>query len=184
MLNKIIKKSEEIILSKNTPKKEISKFDDECKKYLTDVNKRMKLCIDSFNNISLEISDIMLTVLPNDKDTKRANMLLTELIKLKPMEPISVFIDKVYSNDEYRNSIKTKNDSFFLEKDHKKLTNNDKQQTTRLFKFKEFWMDLDSDVKDTIKNMMLVLVNLTAKYIEEMDNGNEVAIIMKKINSI
>lgn len=185
MLDKIINKSSELISQPNVSKKEIKKLESECKTYLTDVNKRMRLCIESFNNVSIELGEIMIKLLPNDKDTKRGNYLLKELIKIKPMEPISLFIDRVYSDDDYRTSIKNGNDTFFLEKDHRTIiTTGDKDKINKLFRFKECWNDLDNDIKDVIKNMMKVLVNLTAKYIEEMDNGNEIAIIMKKIGSL
>lgn len=179
LISSTISKSQE-----NISKHDIKKYQTECKLCLTDVNNRMKQCINTFNNISLDLSKIMVKLLPDDDDTSKANKLLIELVKLKPAEPIALFIDKVYSVDEYRTSIKAGNDNFFLEKNHHKVTNGDTDKINKLFKFKKCWSALDDEIKDMIKNMMKVLVNLTAKYIEELDNGNEIALLMKKIDMI
>lgn len=181
MINIIVNKSNELKNKNGVQKKDKEKFELDCNKCLADINNKMKKCIESFNNVSLELSNTMIKLLPDDKDTMYANKLLTELIKFKPTEPISLFIEKVYSNDEYRRSIKIGDDLFFLEKSHDDITNGNTDKINKLFKFKEYWNDFDIDVKNIIKNMMKVLVNLTAKYIEEMDNGNTVALILKNI---
>lgn len=182
-IKKILSHSEELFSKdrKNIHKQDISSLEDKCKRCLSEINRKIELCVNAFNNMALEISKIMKTILPKDNEAKLYYNFFKQLVKAKPLEPISLFIDKVYSIDEYRLSIKNGNDEFFLDNNHENVIGDDKNKINKMFKFKSCWKELDGEVKHSIKEMMKTLINLTAKYIEELDNGNQIADIMKII---
>jgi hypothetical protein len=173
-LTTIINISEEIFAKnkKQVNQKDLLNLEEKCKKYLVETNKKLKLCIDAFNDLTLEISSIMRQQFPKDKDTIMGNEFLTELIEMNFAEPIGLFINKVYIVDEYRKSIKAGNDDFFLE---------NKDKMNNMFRFKAYWKQIHLDTQMELKNMMKVLIDLTEKYIEIKDDGNKVAEVMKKI---
>lgn len=163
-------------------KEDITSLENKCKKYLTETNKKMTLCVKTFNGLAIEIGILLKKEFPKETDIKTYNNIVPELVKINPVEPISLFIDKVYVIDKYRHSIKDGNDDFFIGDDHEEITKGDKDNIRRMFQFKSCWKNLKPDTQQTIKDIMAVLVDLTAKYIEEKDNGNQIADIMKKIN--
>lgn len=182
-LTAIINISDEIFAKNKNQvhQKDLLKLEEKCKKYLVETNKKLKLCIDAFNGLALEISSIMRQEFPKDKDAIMGNEFLTELIEINFAEPIGLFINKVYIVDEYRKSIKAGNDDFFLENNHKNVTGGDKYKMNKMFRFKAYWKQIHQDTQMELKDMMKVLIDLTAKYIEIKDDGNQIAEVMKKI---
>lgn len=100
-----------------------------------------------------------------DTSAKTAQCIINNIIAFKPNEPISFFILKIYSNDEYRHNILIQNDSFFIDNKMETLTEGDSNKMAKLFEFKELWKVCNEETKLFIKKVMLVLVKICQKYI-------------------
>lgn len=190
---KIINKSK-ILLNdtKNIMKDEISDLEKDCKKYINNSNKTLEQLIDTFNNLTVEISKLMMVELPTNEDVISANDKIKKLIFINKVEPISMFIKNVYSDDECRISLKDGKDDFFINASTKDILkkNNEKKLFSneiiveKFFEFKNHWKNLNDETKHTIKQIMSTLIDITEKYIEIKDDTNDIAKILIKIDTI
>jgi hypothetical protein len=171
-------KFEKLNVEKNNNK--IIIFENDCKKFLKGTNEKMNTLVNGFNDMILYLAKMMKQLLPKDIESKIYYDFIDKLIKAKPLEPISIFIDNVYSVDEYRISLKKKNDKFFIDNEHDSLTNKCQENVNNMFKFKTCWKSLDDETKEVIKQMMEMLVDLTEKYVIELDNKLEIEKIIEK----
>jgi len=121
--------------------------------------------INMFNSICKQVGNHLLSKFPTDKSFNIYNEILNEFIKIKPQEPISIFIKKVYAKDEYRSSIVSMNDDFFTNSSHDHLTKNKESRVEALFHFKYCWGILNDESKNFIKQAMKTLVDICEIYI-------------------
>ncbi len=184
-LQKIIKQADDLFKTnkKHIPNEDIIELEHKCKKYLSETNKKMVLFVETFNGLAIEIGILLKKEFPKEHDIKKYNELVPGLIDVNPVEPISMFIDKVYSVDKFRRSIKEGNDEFFIDDSHDDITNGDQDKIKKMFQFKSCWKKLNIETQQTIKDIMKVLITLSAKYIDEKDNGNQIVDIMKKVSN-
>ena len=199
MAQKIIDKSELLFNdtnfnntnSKNHIKDEISLLSKDCKKYISNSNKTLEQLIDTFNNLIIEISRLMMVELPLNDDITNANDKIKKIIFINKVEPISMFIKNVYSDDDYRTSLKEEKDDFFINASPKYIIKkhadknilSDESSIKKFFEFKNYWKRLKEETKLTIKQIMATLVNITEKYIEIKDDTNDIAKILIKIDT-
>ncbi len=83
--------------------------------------------------------------------------------KHRPREGIALFIQNVYSNDEYRTSIKNGDDTFFLHESFNEAKSEGYE--SKIFEFKDLWKNLDEDSKSLIKESMQMLIEHAETYI-------------------
>lgn len=137
------------------------------------INKKLEICINMFNSLGQEISDLLLREFPNDTSLYTYDSVIKEILKKNPAEPISLFILYIYKNDEYRQGFIDGDDTFFLENDHAKVLEGNQKHIKKILKFKSYWGKLDTDSKDFIKDVMKTLIDVCKIYIQNKDDGNK-----------
>jgi hypothetical protein len=138
-----------------------------------EIKQQMDNYVEMFNSVCKQVSSHLSNKFPNNRNIHIYGDVVNDVMKKKPKEPISIFIDKVYSNDKYRDSILEGNESFFRNSDHKDLTQHDESGTEVLFQFQSCWDDLNKESRHFIKEAMKTLVNLCDVYIEQLDDLNK-----------
>jgi hypothetical protein len=129
--------------------------------------------VNMFNTICKQVGSHLLGKFPKDRNMHIYNDVITDIIKKKPSEPISIFIMQIWAKDTYKNSILESNEVFFTNGDHNELTNGDEESVAALFQFKSCWGELNDDSKLFIKEAMKTLVNICDAYIENKDELNK-----------
>ena len=129
--------------------------------------------IGMFNTVLLNITSILEKEYKNDIKINIYTAYMKNIINNKHKEPISVFLVKVYSIDKYRTNILKKNDNFFLDEDNHKdhLSSNN---ISKMFLFKDYWTELNNNVKIFIKNSFVTMVKICEKYIDFKSSINDV----------
>ena len=84
---------------------------------ITELKLKKKDIVESFNQIALNMVSHLGNEFKNSIFGKNAT-LIKNFFKFKPNEIIVLFLDNIYSNDEYRKQIKAGNDSFFMEQSY------------------------------------------------------------------
>lgn len=140
---------------------------------LTQINKKLSLCIELFNTIIIDLKKIISKETAGNIAINIYSGVVDKIIETRKYEPISFFIRHIYSNDSYRNNIIEGNESFFADQNFDDITKEDEKKIKLLFQFKSYWKDFTLEKKEFIKNSMKTLVNICKKYIEEKDNGNK-----------
>jgi hypothetical protein len=171
------------VTNKKLSKKEFKVFQTDCVECMKNINKNLQTCIDMFNTLIDNIGTLLAGDFPNDQTICTYSSIVSNIVKTKPLEPISLFIMNVYKNDKYREYIMQGNDNFFLNNDHKDVTNNDENTVQKMFQFKTCWTKLSHDNKDYIKNVMKTLIQVSTQYIIEKDNGNMIPIMLNDLES-
>ena len=132
-------------------------------------NKKNDL-IESFNKILLN----MVTHLGNEfKDSifHKNKTLIKNFFKFKPGEIIILFLDKVYSYDEYRKKIKDGNERFFMEQTYDDAKNAGYE--ARIFEFKDIWLRMNNHTKQIVKESMAMLVSQCDLYLDIVSQINK-----------
>ena len=126
--------------------------------------------IESFNKILLN----MVTHLVNEfKDSIfcKNKTLIKNFFKFKPGEIIIIFLEKVYSYDEYRQKIKDGNERFFMEQTYDDAKNAGYE--TRIFEFKDIWLRMNSHTKQITKESMAMLIRQCELYLDIVSQINK-----------
>lgn len=129
--------------------------------------------VEMFNAVCKQVAGHLLGKFPNNRNIHIYNDVITDIMKKKPQEPISVFVLNIYANDKYKDSILAGDDNFFRNNDHKDLTSKDESGAEVLFQFQSCWDELNKDSRHFIKEAMKTLVNLCDVYIEQKDELNK-----------
>lgn len=184
-IREFIEKSDDLLNKRQPSKPIIKNLEEDCNKKLGKINKNLQQCVDMFNIMINEIGNLLIREFPNDMSIKMYYGVLDNIIKLKPLEPISLFIVHVYGNkNNYKKEILNGNDSFFMKDDHKNVIGNDSDKIMALFQFKSFWNKLSNECKEYIKNVMKTLIQICDQYIISKDDGNKIVKILEKVNII
>lgn len=128
---------------------------------------------DMFNSVCKQIGSHLLSQVPKNRNIRIYNEAVCDIIKKKPSEPISIFVVKVYADDNYRNSILESNEEFFTKNDHSDLAGDAKDSADIISQVKECWNELNKDSKFFIKEAFKTLVNLCDIYVEKKDDLNK-----------
>jgi len=99
----------------------------------------------------------------NDDKFKKLKFLFNTFISNSSKKPINMFLEKVYSNDEYRKNIIDQNEEFFMNNDFSNI--NDKDDLTHVFEFKELWKTVNVETKLFLKKSLFTLVKLCEKFL-------------------
>lgn len=189
---KILSQSKKIFTSdkNNINKDDINYLENKCKKYLGESNKTLEKLIEAFNNLIVEVSNLIMAELPHNTDIKFLNNGLKKIISINRVEPISMFIKHVYSNVEYRISLKKCKDDYFMNtnpndifKKHNDILSSNEDNIKKFFEFKNYWGIIDDSTKMTIKSIMSTIIDITQKYIEIKDDSNDIAQVLIKIDT-
>lgn len=132
-------------------------------------NKKNDL-IESFNKILLN----MIKHLGGEfKDSifNKNKTLINNFFKFKPGEIIILFLDKVYSYDEYRKKIKNGDERFFMEQTYDDAKNAGYE--TRIFEFKDIWLRMNSNTKQIVKESMAMLICQCELYLDIVSQINK-----------
>jgi len=126
---------------------------------------KIQMCIDMFNTLIKDLSDTISKDFPNDHTLGTYKGVMENIITSKPLEPISLFLMHIYKNKEYRDNIMEKNDKFFINNDHSKITDGDQQKVSMMFQFKHCWKYMSDPLKDYVKSSLITLINITEQYV-------------------
>jgi hypothetical protein len=179
MISELIKQSDIILKKKNIKIDECNILENNCYICLSDINKKIEMCINMFNTLVQDISSLLSKENPNDFILKTYHGVVANIILKNPLEPISSFIINIYSNDTYRKCIINGDEKFFLNNTYDVSETNDKVQM--IYQLKICWKKLSPENRQYIKNAMHMLLEITKQYIEEKDDGNNIANILEKI---
>lgn len=134
---------------------------------MSDIKKELKTqkqdLVSSFNNICLNMANYIASKFPKSQIGMHISLIRT-FIDCKPSEVIARFIQRLYSVDIYIQSIKNKDENFFLNHTYDELKGH-KWSDDNMFEFKDLWFRLEDESKELIKESMLLLVEHTEKYI-------------------
>ena len=84
---------------------------------------------------------------------------------------IILFLDKVYSYDEYRKKIKDGDERFFMEQTYDDAKNAGYE--TRIFEFKDIWLRMNTHTKKIVKESMAMLVCQCELYLDIISQINK-----------
>ena len=132
-------------------------------------NKKNDL-VESFNKILLN----MIKHLGNEfKDSifHKNKTLINNFFKFKPGEIIILFLEKVYSYDEYRKKIKDGDERFFMEQTYDDAKNAGYE--TRIFEFKDIWLRMNAHTKQIVKESMAMLISQCELYLDIVSQINK-----------
>ncbi|ATZ80460.1 hypothetical protein BMW23_0406 [Bodo saltans virus] len=122
-------------------------------------------CVVMFNLLAKQIGEHILSEFPKNEEFYMYNQLITDIIKKNVNEPISVFLEYIYQNEEYRNSILESDENFFRANQHENLTSSDKDKIRAMFQFKSCWDKMNKESQDYIKQAMIQLVKVCERYL-------------------
>jgi hypothetical protein len=183
--------TQENILSNNSCEKDITKFKINCKKFISDKNNTLTQLMDIFNNLMLENIKQLLNDIPNNNDLITLQKGIGRIIFINKSEPISMFIKHIYADDDYRISLKTSNDSFFMNtssediaKKHSSSFLIDEETINNFFNFKKYWSIIQPETQTNIKSIMVSAVDIVEKYLEIKDDNNDVIKMLIKVDEI
>lgn len=138
--------------------------------------------INMFNIVLEDMCKVIGSEVKNDVSVGTYVGITLNVVKTKPIEPISLFIVNVSGNIKYKQCILEKDDRFFMTGKPNDIS--EELDINTLFQFRDFWKVLNDDCKDYIKNAMVTLVEIGDKYIIAKDDGYKLADIIKEINCI
>lgn len=133
------------------------------------LNHKIQSYIKQFNNICDIIGKDLSKQFPNS-EISIYNNVVRGIIQKVPSEPISVFIQKIYANDTYRESILNEDESFFQNNNHEHLTNLKSSNVQLISVLKSHWKEMNDKSKVEIKSALKTLVHICEKYIDAKDD--------------
>jgi hypothetical protein len=140
---------------------------------ISNLTEEINKFVNMFNSVCKQMGIHMLGKFPKERNICIYNDIISNIVKKKPEEPISIFLMKVWANDKYKNSIITSDEEFFTNGNHSDLTQGDQDNVNMLFQFREYWEKLGQDSKIYIKKAMITLVNICDAYVESNDELNK-----------
>jgi hypothetical protein len=135
---------------------------------ITHYEDNIKICIEMFNSVVLDIKNAIKSDMPDDAELKLYYIAIEATIKYNEMTPILLFIQYIYANDTIRRKIIEKDEKFFENSSHDKLglSEKNKKDIEMFFQFQKCWKDLSDESKEYIKDAMYTLVNTAKTYIK------------------
>lgn len=180
----VLNEASVLVNTKTVTKMDVYQVEHECKKHLTNINSKLQMCIKMFNTVINDICGSVLKSSPNDPTIQTYSEVVNEIIKESPIEPISLFILYVYKDPIYRKNISEGNEQFFIDGDHKNMTQGDQNKVATMFQFKSSWGNFDNQQKDYIINATKMLLKIAETYIIEKDDGNKIAEAMARLSKL
>lgn len=126
--------------------------------------------ISSFNQIALNMIDHLRQHF-KESVFNRKYMIISNFFRFKPKEIIIMFLDNIYSNDDYRKQIKAGNEDFFMSQSYDNLKSN---YDTNIFEFKDLWVNMNKSTKMIVKESMQMLVEHCELYLEILSQINKI----------
>lgn len=144
---------------------------------LNELNKKRETVQHSFNIVCKTLVGMLANKIPESHFGIYKNPIIM-FLEERPSDPIAMFIEYVYSNDEFRQKIKIGDENFFMTQTYDGMV--EQSLTPHIFQFKELWTKIDTTMKNIIKSSMLSLVNRTEIYIELSSEINKMKKLLKK----
>lgn len=117
--------------------------------------------LSAFNNIVINFIEDCIILFPNDKNFGIYKRGIEMVIKYNPRKINTIF--KEYA-EIYRDKIKTKDETFFLENDYKEVEKyNDEEIFNVIKKLKTYWKSIESNNKDKIWQYLDIMIELSDK---------------------
>lgn len=116
-----------------------------------------------FNKICETLINALIEDLPTNNNILFASKAFNEIVNKNPIEPISVFIQKVIENDEYCTQLKKGNSDFFLSADCTDLVGFDIVQ-----QIKGIWKELSEYRRRVVMESLQTMIRACDKYIDAM----------------
>ena len=139
--------------------------------FLTSLTEKNDRYANMFNNVCDKISTHLVNEFPENRNFNIYGSVIRDIVAKKPREPISIFIENVYDNDKYRQSIIKGDENFFKKSNHEQLTK-DTESLNAMFQFKECWDMMTTESHAFIKKMMKMLIDICDKYVDTACNAN------------
>ena len=133
------------------------------------MGRKVKKIEKTFNKASAGLVSYLSNTCPKSYFAQNEQM-IHDLIKKKPEEPIAYFTKFVYRDDEYREKLLDGDEDFFMEHSWDDIPNMEEQIIKKIFDFKELWVELNKEDKNTIKGIMKGFIVLCEKYIFALDD--------------
>ena len=115
----------------------------------------------AFNTQLTNFIDELINLFPKDKEISLAKDTIMFLKKTNPRKIIEFFRDYFL---KYENKIKTRDVSFFIDKDYNNEVSEYVKSLNVITNLKNYWKNLSQNTKDNIWLYMNVLVKLCKKY--------------------
>jgi hypothetical protein len=138
-----------------------------------ELNQEINEYVEMFNSVCKQIGLHLLSNFPKNMNIKIYNDVVQDVMKKKPSEPISIFVVKIWANDDYKDSILASDETFFMENKHENLTGSDKNNSDILSQVKSCWGEMNNESKNFIKEAFKTLINLCDIYVEKKDDLNK-----------
>lgn len=156
---------ESYLLRPHIRRSELASLEKQLNKVKEQSESKIEICVSMCNTIMTDISQLVSSEFPNDRSLGTYAGVINNMIKTRPLEPISNFLIYVYKDDNYRNNILAGNDNFFLSNNHSKVLNGDQQKANMMFQFKTCWNEMTPTLQSYIKQSMMTLVRIAEQYI-------------------
>ena len=141
----------------------------------SDLKDKKNDIVESFNKVALNMVTHLGTEF-KDSIFGKNKTIIKNFFKFKPNETIIIFLESVYSYDEYRKKIKDGDDKFFMEQTYNDALNAGYE--TRIFEFKDIWIRMNSQTKKIVKESMSMLIEHCELYLDIVSEINK----LKKID--
>jgi hypothetical protein len=125
--------------------------------------------ISSFNQIALNMIDHLRQHFKDSFFNKKYTT-ISNFFRFKPKEIIIMFLDNIYSNDDYRKQIKAGNEDFFMSQTYDNLKS---EYDSNIFEFKDLWANMNKSTKLIVKESMQMLVDHCELYLEILSQINK-----------
>jgi hypothetical protein len=129
------------------------------------LDKNSKKCVEIFNILAKQIGEHILSEFPTNEDFYMYNQVMADIVKRNVNEPISVFLEYIYQNEQYRTSILVSDENFFRANQHENLTSSDHDKIRAMFQFKSCWDKMNKESQEYIKGSMIQLVKVCERYL-------------------
>lgn len=180
----VLNEANVLLNTKKVTKMDVYQVEHECKKHLTEINSKLQMCINMFNTVLKDICTSVLKTSPNDPTIKTYSEVVGEIVQEMPETPIRLFIEYIYKDASYRQNIADGNEQFFIDGEHKNMTQGDQNKVATMFQFKSSWKNFDSAQKDYIKNATKMLLKIAETFYFQTHDGNNIAETMAKLSKI
>ena len=137
---------------------------------INDLKSKKNDVVISFNQISLNMIDHLKEQFKESFFSKKYTM-ISNFFRFKPKEIIIMFLDTIYSNDEYRKQIKAGNENFFMSQSYD--TVKDSGYESNIFEFKDLWVNMSKSTKMIVKESMQMLEDHCELYLDLLSQINK-----------
>jgi hypothetical protein len=128
-------------------------------------------CVSYFNQNTHQLSDLVKMLIPTSfiaQHYVRVKQLLDSRVREEREKMIGLFV--LYVLPKYRDQVIEGNDDFFMKYSFTEDSQGDSWVLSKIFEFKDIWSKLDSDNKQTVKDLLKIMCLLAEQYFLILDS--------------